>query len=61
MADNPITATTSDDEIWKRGWNITKNIGVPVAFTQYVLLLERRLCKLEQANTPAHLHDIEKR
>ena len=60
LANDPITPETPDAEIWKRGWNITKNIGVPVAFTQYVLLLERRIAALEQSSAP-HLRDVEKR
>ncbi len=58
---NPITATTPDEEIWKRGWEIARSVGVPVAFAQYVLQLERRIAVLEQAGTPAHLRDVEKR
>ena len=61
MANDPITPETPDSEIWKRGWEIARSFGVPVAFAQHVLLLERRIAKLEQSSLPAHLQSLEKR
>jgi hypothetical protein len=60
MADNPITPETPDAEIWKRGWQLANNTGLPVAVAQYVFLLERRIAVLEQSSPP-HLRDVEKR
>jgi hypothetical protein len=57
----PITADSTDDALCKRALFLGYKLGGPVNLLAFILQLERRLCKLEQAYTPAHLRDVEKR
>jgi hypothetical protein len=63
MADGngPIMADSTDDDVRARTLRLGYRFGGSLDFIAYVLQLERRICKLEQANAPAHLHDLEKR
>jgi len=61
MANDPIRADSTDDDLRKRAIHLGYRFGGSLDFIAYVLQLERRICKLEQANAPAHLHDLEKR
>jgi hypothetical protein len=61
MADNRITGTTTDDELKRRALFLGSRFGGSLDQIGWILTLERRIAKLEQANTPAHLRDVEKR
>jgi hypothetical protein len=61
MANDPIRADSTDDDLRKRAIHLGYRFGGSLDFIAYVLLLERRVAVLEQAGTPAHLRDVEKR
>lgn len=63
MADGngPIMADSTDDDLRARTLRLGYRFGGSLDFIAYVLQLERRLCKLEEANMPAHLQNLEQR
>jgi hypothetical protein len=61
MADNRITASTTDDELRKHTMILCYRLGGGPDLIAYILCLERRIAKLESSNTPGHLQTLEKR
>jgi hypothetical protein len=61
LGNTPIRGDSTDEHLRLRASFLCAKFGGIANEWGYLAQLERRLCKLEQANMPAHLKNLEQR